>query len=163
MAVLALAFSATQSGDGKTVTITDLSNWVGNSSGYTESQFVKSFILTDYLGNPITTIAMATGVYVATYTVPVGTNPYISIEFSAVSAGILLTLTLTQKYGFVRYFQLAYISANKNACGCRDMQRIDMADVDTKYVVGVEFALPTGGAADYQNNINAAYQLLTTP
>ncbi|HEY8659799.1 MAG TPA: hypothetical protein VIL78_12235, partial [Hanamia sp.] len=102
---LTLAFTANQSADGTTVTITDTTtNWVGNSEGWTEGQFVKEFILSDYLGNPIVTIPLATGVYVATYTVPVGTNPYISIEFSAVSAGILLTLTLTQKYGFVRYF-----------------------------------------------------------
>lgn len=157
---LALAFTSTQSADGSTVTITDLANWV-NSQGYLESQFVKTFILTDYLNNPIgSPIPMATGVYTVTYTVPSGTNPWINIEFSAVSVGIPLTLTLTQKYAFTRYFELAYIAANKASCGCKDVQRIDMCQVDTMFTVA-EFAVPIGDAPDYQNQINGAYKLLT--
>lgn len=156
---LALAFSANQSADGSTVTITDLTaNWSGNSEGYTEDQFVKNFILTDYLGNPIVNIPMATGVYIATYAMPAATNPFIEIDFNAVGP---ITLDLIQKYGFDRYFQLAYIAANKASCGCKNVQRIDMCQVDTNYVIGVEFALPTGDAPNYQSNIDAAYALLT--
>lgn len=156
MANLAIAFTASQSADGSTITITDETNWGDNTSGYTESQFVKSFILTDYVGNPIATIPLATGVYITTYTVPSGTNPWINIEFSAVGP---ITLTVLQKYAFARYFELAYIAANKASCGCRDVNRVDMCQIDTMYTIA-ELAVPIGAAPDYQNQIDGAYKLL---
>jgi len=155
---LALAFSASQSGSGQTVTITDLTaNWNSNSQGWNEGQFVKEFILSDYLGNPIVIIPLATGVYIATYTIPAGTNPWINIDFNAVGP---TTLDLIQRYGFERYFELAYINAVKSGCGCKTTNRVDMCMIDSLYTVA-GYAEPTGDAADWQNNINAAYALLS--
>ena len=159
MAALTLAFSATQSGDGTTVTIEDLSNWGAgnNDSNYTESQFTREFILTDALGDPIVTIPAPAGTNDVEYNVPAGSNPWVNIEFSAVGP---VTLEITQKYPFKRNFELAYINVVKQACGCCGNKFSYMDEVDALQY-GAELAAPVGDAVNYQNFIDGAYKLVT--
>lgn len=154
---LTLAFRATQSSDGKTVLIEDLTNWDDDTEGYTPADFVREFVLTDYLGALITTLIMADDELSATWDVPAGTNPWVNIEYSAVGP---VTLSLTQKYPFQRNYELAYIDQIKGSCGCCNGKTPDMCMVDAFYQ-GAAFAVPVADMVNYQDDINSAYALLT--
>lgn len=159
MAAFALSFSASQSSDGKVVTIVDISPWGAgnNSENYTESQFVRTLVLTDAFNSAITTITLNTGINSATYNVPVKTNPWINITYNAVGPQ---TYTLIQKYPFQRIFELAYLQVIKTNCGCGCIGDNKLCQVDALFI-GAEFAVPVGDAGNYQDNIDSAYKLLT--
>jgi len=158
MAQFALSFTATQSQDATQVLITDTSNWGSNDSGYIESQFVRTFVLTDYLNNAITSIVLPTGTNTATYNVPAKTNPWINIDYVLSNGPV--DLSKLQSYPFQRYFELAYIDGIKGNCGCGCIGENQMCQVDA-YYQGASFAAPVGDSVNYQNDIDSAYKLLT--
>lgn len=157
MSAFALAFTANQSSDGKVVTITDISNWIGNAESYNITDFTRQFILTNYLGDAIVTLTMIGSALTITWNVPANTNPWVNIQYSAVGP---VTKTLTQKYPFQRNYELAYIDAIKGSCGCCSGKNPDICQIDAFYQ-GAAFAVPVGDQVNYQDDINSAYALLT--
>ena len=160
MAQFALKFVATQSEDGSQVLITDQSNWGAgnNDQNYSESQFTRTLVLTDALGNAITSIVLPTNVNTATYNVPANTNPWINIDYVLSNGPV--SPNLLQSYPFQRYFELAYIAEIKGNCGCGCIGDNPMCQVDAVYQ-GADFAAPVGDAVNYQNDIDSAYKILT--
>lgn len=162
MAAFALAYNAVQNpDDGRSVLFTDESNWGGNDEGYTDPEFIRTLLLTDYLGNALTTITFPNGIYTATWVVPVLSNPWVNVDYNAINiATPVIDFDLIQKYAFDRQFQLAYIAAVKTSCGCCSGNKPDMCLVDA-LLSNAEFAIPIGDAPDYQSLIDSAYKLLT--
>lgn len=164
MAAFAPAFNAVQDpDDGLSVLFTDTSPWgVGNNDeDYTDSQFTRTLILTDYLANAIITLTLPTGIYTAKWPVPAGTNPWVNVDFNSINIATPSTFyDLIQKYPFMRQFELAYNTEVETSCGCCPGKHPDMCLVDA-LLSNAEFAIPVGDAPNYQNFINGAYKALT--
>lgn len=152
MAQFAIAFTATQSSDGKTITLTDTSNWPGDEN-YNKANFVRTFTLRDAYGATLDTIVLDPTEDVATYTL--NTNKWIAITFTIDGS---VDFSKLQEYPFGRLFELAYIDAVKLGCGCSH-GNTDLCDVDAFYSVA-QMAVPVGDGQAYQENIDAAYSLL---
>lgn len=160
MAAFALAFSAVQDPTtGLFVTLTDTSNWSDNDENYSEAEFARNFILTDYLGNAIITIPLPTGEESITWQVPPGTNPWVNIDYNVVGP---VTIDKIEKFPFQRIYELAFINAIKGKCGCNTALSPNLCEVDNFYQ-GAAMAAPIADAINYQNNINSAYAYLTAP
>lgn len=157
MAAFALAFTASQSSDGSTITITDTSPWGAgnNSENYERANFVRSFLLYDAYDDLLDTITLPTTSNVATYDITVNTNPWIKIVFDITGAE---DFTLTQKYPFQRYYELLWIEVLKDGCACCDTARggTDLCRV-TAYYQGAQIAIPLGNGVQYQEFIDSAY------
>lgn len=147
------SFTASQSGDATTITITDTSNWVPESLD--PSDFVRQIIVKDADDNVINTYEFDGADLTLSY--PISVNQWQSITYTITGA---FSATLTQKYPFEQLYRLAYVTQIKMNCGCCDGSGIDMCSVDAFYQ-GAQFAIPIGDGISYDANINAAYTLLT--
>jgi len=143
------SFSASTNSDGTIVTITD------TTSGGPVSGSIRSFVLTDSLGDPLETIPLADGVLTATYDITV--PQWINIQFLNTGTS---PFDITQRYGFDRILQVAYGTALVDGCGCGcNGERLDWAGIDA-FITGYEFAYPIGDAVTWQSDVDAAYTLL---
>lgn len=158
MGAFALVVTGVQSGDGKIVAITDGSDYTNNDQGYLPSDFVRNFIITDYLGNLLTTISLDSTQLTATYNVPNNTNPWLQIQETAVGPA---NYTDTVKLPADRNYQLAFIDVIKGNCGCSCRGDNTLCEVDAFYA-GAAYAIPIGDPVSYQTNIDAAYKLVTS-
>lgn len=158
MAAFAPTFTAEQSSSGTTITITDTSPYgSGNDENYVVTDFDRQFVLVDAFDDVIDTIVMSASGLVATYDVPVNTNPWIKITFELTGVAEYEKI---QKYPFQRYYDLAYINVVNYNCGCGcDDKGIDLCTVDAFYQ-GAQMAVPVGNGVQYQNYINSAYTLI---
>lgn len=145
---MAASFTAQESSDGKTITLTDTTSPVISGA-------VRSFILTDYLGAPLATLPLATGVLTATYSI---TGPtWINVRFLNSGSS---PFDITERFGFSQIYKNLYGDSlvKTGDCGCSG-KGIEWCDIDA-YDRGADYALPIGDAVRWQNDINAAYTLL---
>lgn len=153
MAEFIQSFTASQSSDSKTITITDTSNWTDTI--YNKSAFVRTFVVTDADDVVINTYVMPVDTNVLTYSIAV--NQWQVITYNITGA---FSSSLIQKYPFEQLYRLAYRTLISLSCGCcNDIKGI--CDVDG-YYQGAQFAIPTGDGVSYNTNINAAYALIAT-
>ena len=150
---LTINFSATQSKNGKTITITDLSDW--DNVGLVRSDYTRVFELTDANGQIITTLTLG-ATDVATYTVPLGTNPWINIKFDISGAA---DYELTKKYPFDRFFVEAYKKAINSSDCCSDGIRENISQANIFYL-GAMFTAPEGNSVLWQQFVDTAYKFL---
>jgi hypothetical protein len=154
MAAFAPSFTAVQSSDGTLITITDTSPWGGVSDeNYPITGAVRSFELTDSVGDVIETIDLDPTQLVGTY--EISTNKWIQINF--VNTGTP-AFNIVHKFAFYRIFQLAYMELLKKACGCK-ARGIDICSVDA-FLEGALMAEPIGNGVAFQDNIDSAYAYL---
>ncbi len=150
MAAFTPAYSIVQSADGKTLTLTDLTNWVANDENYQITDFVRSVLLNDAFDEEIATVEFAGTDLVETYTLIA--DKWVNSFFNIVGAP---TFNLpVQKYAFYRQFQIAYRNAIRSGCGC-GKRGIDLCSVDA-FITTAEFAIPVGNGVEFQNDIDAA-------
>ena len=156
MAAFTPNFKIVQSSDGKTLTITDLSNWTSNDEGYVKADFARTFTLKDAYGATLTTIGMGTTADVATYNVT--KNLWIETTFTIVG---LENYSLLQKQLFDRFNANAYrnsLSDDAYCCSKTGVSNLVMADL---FITGVNFAVPIGNGVDVQKFEDVAYSYLT--
>lgn len=142
------SFTAVESQDGKTITLTDTTNPAITGA-------VRSFLLTDYLGNALATLPLADGETEATYVL---TKPtWINVNF--INTGTS-PFNLYESFGFFQIYKNLYGDniADNCGCGCGGCEA-SWCDIDA-FDRGAEFALPIGDAVRWTNDINAAYALL---
>lgn len=147
------SFTASQSADSTTITITDSSNWSANSLD--PANFVRTFTVYDADDVLINTYVMPTDTNVLTYAIAV--NQWQTITYTITGA---FSSSLTQKYPFEQLYRLAYRTLISLSCGCCNGIK-GICDVDG-YYQGAEFAIEPGDGVSYNININAAYALIAT-
>lgn len=154
MAAFQQAFSATQDDTGL-VTFLDESTWDVSDEHYDKADFVRQIEMKDAFGVLIDTVVFASNSLAATYQFTV--NKWVVAKYSITGVADFVK---TEKFGFQRLFELAYIQETVNTCncGCGDAEA-DMCMVDTFYQ-NAAFAVPVGDGVSFQNNIDSAYKLL---
>jgi hypothetical protein len=152
MAAFAQAFTATVSSDGFLVTITDTSNWTGNSEGYLRVNFVRTFLLTDANGQTLATIVLPTNSDVTTYTLTKDT--WVNILFTIVGAS---SYTLLQRYPFSRiYINKLQDSLINGGCDCNNGLNGLNINTSTSFYVGALGIEPVANATGWQSDLDAA-------
>lgn len=150
MSTFVPSYSISQSSDGRTLTLTDTSNWVSNTEGYIITNFARSILLNDAFDELITTVTFTGTDLVETYTL-IG-DKWVKSYFTITGTP---TFNLdVQQYAFYRQFQVAYRNAIKQGCGC-GCGNIDLCSVDA-FVTTAQFAIPVGNGEEFQNDIDAA-------
>lgn len=146
---MAFSFTATQNSAGTTIEISD------TSTGAPISGSVRSFILTDYLDNPLVTLPLASDEVTVTYTIAVPT--WINIRFLNTGTS---PFDFTQRYGFNRVYEVLYQQRlqGSGGYGCGG-SKVDFCAVDA-FETAAAYAEPLGDAVNWQNYTNAAYALL---
>lgn len=151
MAAYTPAFTAEESEDGLTITLTDTSNWANNDENYDKLDFTRSFILKDANNNTITTLTLVGGVDTITYTL---TKPtWLTIQLSVVG---VVTYNLVQKYGFLRIY-INRLQENLIELGSkRDLTKITNLNTSTSFYLGAMGVEPVGNSAGWQRDMDIA-------
>lgn len=151
MAAYTPAFTAEESEDGLTITLTDTSNWADNDENYNKLDFTRSFILKDANNNILTTLTLVGGVDTTTYTL---TKPtWLTIQYSAVG---VVTYNLVQKYGFLRIY-INRLQENLIELGSkRDLTKITNLNTSTSFYLGAIGVEPVGNSAGWQIDMDIA-------
>jgi hypothetical protein len=147
---LTIAFTATVSSDGFTVTITDSSNW--SSSGLLRTNFVRTFLLTDANGQTLATITLPVDSDVTTYTLTKDT--WVNILFTIVGAS---SYTLLQRFPFSRiYINKLQDSLINGGCDCNNGKDALNINTSTSFYVGALGIEPVANATGWQSDLDAA-------
>ena len=134
------SFTATESGDGKTITITDTSNWIGNDQSYAKANFVRTFILRDAYGEVLDTIVLGITEDTATYAITV--PQWIAIQFTIDG---VVDFSKIQEYPFQRIFDLDYIAIKvKSCCGSSGVDLCQINFFRNRFVMCIPPYFSTG-------------------
>ena len=151
MATFAQSFKASVSADGKTVTITDLSNWT--ESSLLRANFVRAFLLTDANGQTLITITLPVDSDVATYSLT--KDMWINFLFTITGAS---NYSLLLRYYFDRIlgdkFQEALMEY-ATSCGCADQEALNI-DKSCSFWFGAIQIAPVANSTGVQVDLDAA-------
>lgn len=151
MAAFAEEFSATISSSGKIITIVDQSNWDDNDENYNRSDFVRTFLLTDYAGQELDSITLPVDSDTTTYEIT--KDLWVNVLFSIVGAE---TFTKLQSYGFDRIYvnKLQTALLSNGCCGNKSSQNnINTSVSFWQAALGIE---QSGNSASYQQDLDSA-------
>lgn len=154
--------TAFQSGDGKIVTLQDLSPYgAAGNENYQPTNFTRNFILTDAYGNQLAIVPI-TG---ASLTVPYAITQDQWINMQLVLTGINPTPNYSSPvYGlpFDRITKNLYRSILKSGCCQGKMEENQLFNADN-YFVGAQSEALSGNGAGFNTDIQSAYSYLSTP
>lgn len=158
MAVFSPAFSITQSGDGKLLTITDNSNWGAgnNDQNYERANFVRTFVLKDAYEVVLATLILPTNSNVVTYEMT--KNLWIVTTYTAVG---VVNYSLIQKELFDRLMAIAYRNAINSESCCSNQRGLSNINMASLFLTGVDFAIPIGNGVDVQKFEDTAYSYIS--
>lgn len=148
--------SWTQSTDGKTLTLTDTSNWVGNDQGYLITDFTRKFILKNSIGTVLAELPLTGSNLSVTYSVT--KDEYYSAE---------LVITGTPSFSKVinfgttmfEYNLLDSLLAIACDCGCGTKQS-EKIRWGFMYLNRAERVVLYGNGTKFNSYINASFAWL---
>jgi len=149
-----IAFSGTQSADGKVFELVDESNY---GTLYDLSDFSsRYFVVRDYLDNILATLPLVDEQLIAKYNVPKDQYIKATLYLEGVNS-----YELTHEYPLDRITATKYQKALQGGCGCNKSKSQALQQA-TEFLIGAQYAAPTENHAIFQSNIDTANTFLDT-
>lgn len=159
MATLLPDFTITSSADGKTLTVTDTSNYTTNDEGLVIADFASRVVtIVDSAGTAVTTIDLASSL-TATYATEV--DLWANATLTLTGSGEVATYTKNLIFPMSRITKNKYREVlAENGCGCHN-KNVDYALMKADiFFRGAEIAEPAGEGIEWQTDIDSAYAFL---
>lgn len=157
MAAFAANATGSQSADGKTLTLTDLSNYTSNTENYTIADFItRQFILKDSAGNTLATLNLGSDLSVD---YQLTKDQYIEATLNL--AGVA-PYTKVIDLPLQRITQNIYRTLLASGCCCQSVVVEQTLSIADNYFLGASIEGLSGNGPGFDRDISAAYAYLNS-